>query len=238
MSAAPGLPDVAAFVPVGGGREPGGADSGRDRGVDRYAARRIGLWVFMGVVSSLFMLFSIAYVMRMAMTDWLPLRYIPWQLWLSTALLALASGAWELARRRALAGRGAIGEGAARQAALLACLLSLLFLGAQLWAWQAMTAMNYRVSGNPANSFFYLLSGLHGLHVIGGLVAAALAGVALSRGGATAGGALTSTLVLCARYWHFLLLLWLALFALLFVVTPELVQVVCESVGITPPQAR
>jgi cytochrome c oxidase subunit 3 len=238
MSAAPGMPDVAAFVPAGGGREPGGADSGPDRGVDRHAVRRVGLWVFMGVVSSLFMLFSIAYLMRMTMTDWLPLRYIPWQLWLSTALLALASGAWELARRRAVAGRGTPGEGVARQAALLACLLSLLFLGVQLWAWHAMTAMNYPVSGNPANSFFYLLSGLHGLHVIGGLVAAALAGAALSRGGAVAGGALAGTLVLCARYWHFLLLLWLALFALLFVVTPELVQVVCNSVGITPPRAR
>lgn len=229
MSAAPGMPDVVAFVPVGGGREPGGADSGRDRGIDRYAARRIGLWVFMGVVSSLFMLFSIAYVMRMAMTDWLPLRYIPWQLWLSTALLALASGAWELARRRALAGSGAIGEGAARQAALLACLLSLLFLGAQIWAWQAMTAMNYRVDGNPANSFFYLLSGLHGLHVIGGLVAAVLAGVALSRGGAVAGGALASTLVLCARYWHFLLAVWVVLLAALGWLTPELVRYICGT---------
>ncbi|KQW93758.1 hypothetical protein ASC94_14350 [Massilia sp. Root418] len=205
-------------------------------------ARKVGLWVFMAVVSSLFMLFSVAYVMRMAMTDWQPLRYVPWQLWLSTAVLALASAAWEGARRGAYSGasgadaRAAAGQGS-RRAALLACALSLLFLGAQLWAWQAMTAMNFTVSGNPASSFFYLLTGLHGLHVAGGLAAAALAGLSASRGRA-AGVSFAASAALCARYWHFLLLLWLALFALMFLVTPDFVQVVCESVGIRPPQAR
>lgn len=214
---------------------------------DALDPRKVGLWVFMAVVCSLFMLFSVAYVMRMAMADWQPLRYVPWQLWLSTAILVAASAAWEGARRRA-----------APKMAQLACLLSLLFLVVQLWGWQAMTAMNFTVSSNPASSFFYLLTGLHGLHVVGGLVAAVLAAVAA--GGGNAGNAgklgsagklgnaaeeeharsarLRSGMLLCARYWHFLLLLWLALFALLFLVTPDFVQVVCESVGIRPPQAR
>ncbi|CAN7443016.1 bb3-type cytochrome oxidase subunit III [Pseudoduganella sp. LjRoot289] len=201
-------------------------------------ARRVGLWVFMAVVCSLFMLFSIAYVMRMAMADWQPLRYVPWQLWLSTAMLVAASAAWEAARRSA-----------ARRMARLACVLSLLFLAVQLWAWQAMTAMNFTVNGNPASSFFYLLTGLHGLHVVGGLVAAVLAAVLAGNGsrggmeskagtGTAARAEVRAGMLLCARYWHFLLLLWLALFALLFLVTPDFVQVVCESVGIRPPQAR
>jgi cytochrome c oxidase subunit 3 len=197
-------------------------------------ARKVGLWVFMAVVCSLFMLFSVAYVMRMAMTDWQPLRYVPWQLWLSTAVLALASLAWEVARRRGVQ-PGATGSAA--RAGMVACGLSLAFLAVQLWAWQAMTAMNFTVNGNPASSFFYLLTGLHGLHVAGGLVAAALAGAAAGRG-AAAGASFAASAALCARYWHFLLLLWLALFALMFLVTPDFVQVVCESVGIRPPQAR
>ncbi|KQV79969.1 hypothetical protein ASD15_17735 [Massilia sp. Root351] len=227
----------------------------RRDGPDGPGARKVGLWVFMAVVTSLFMLFSVAYVMRMATADWQPLRYIPWQLWLSTAVLALASAAWELARRAAQQGRarmadwtdsadiergpraGAAGDGAARRAGLLACALSLAFLAVQLWAWQAMTAMNVTVNGNPASSFFYLLTGLHGLHVCGGLVAAVLAGVSARRGKA-AFATFAAHAALCARYWHFLLLLWLGLFALLFLVTPDLVQVVCESVGIRPPQAR
>jgi cytochrome c oxidase subunit III len=97
--------------------------------------------------------------------------------------------------------------------------------------------MNLTVNGNPASSFFYLLTGLHGLHVAGGLVAAALAGVSASRRRA-AGAGFAASAALCARYWHFLLLLWLALFALMFLVTPDFVQVVCESVGIRPPQVR
>lgn len=198
-------------------------------------ARKVGLWVFMAVVSSLFMLFSVAYVMRMATADWQPLRYIPWQLWLSTAVLALASAAWEAARRGAQQANAS-----ARRAGLLACALSLAFLAAQLWAWQAMTAMNFTVNGNPASSFFYLLTGLHGLHVCGGLVAALLAGLSATRRKAAFAGAASfaTNATLCARYWHFLLLLWVGLFALLFLVTPDLVQVVCESVGIRPPQAR
>ena len=281
MSAASGMQP-----PMAGGD--GGGLAARDA---RNApdARKVGLWVFMAVVTSLFMLFSVAYVMRMATADWQPLRYIPWQLWLSTAVLALASAAWEAARRgaqqasadmagmadaaggagvadaagmagmadaaggagladaagaasgaggsSAVGGPGHAAAAAARRAGLVACALSLAFLAVQLWAWQAMTAMNFTVSGNPASSFFYLLTGLHGLHVCGGLVAAVLAGVSARRGKA-AFATFATNAALCARYWHFLLLLWVGLFALLFLVTPDLVQVVCESVGIRPPQAR
>jgi cytochrome c oxidase subunit III len=200
-----------------------------------YAARRAGLWVFLGVITSLFLLFGAAYVMRMAMADWQPLRYIPWQLWFSTALLAGACIAWEVARRRAH-------QAAGRIAGMAGCVLSLAFLGAQWWAWQAMMAMQYRVDGNPADSFFFMLTGLHGLHVIGGVLAAMLAGKALLRGDGPMGGLaryrLAGSIALCAQYWHYLLGLWLVLFGLLFWVTPEFVQVVCESVGLRPPQPR
>ncbi|MES2125648.1 MAG: bb3-type cytochrome oxidase subunit III [Pseudomonadota bacterium] len=170
-------------------------------------APRVGLWVFMGVVSALFGLFSIAYLMRMAMSDWHALPIVPWQLWLSTMLLGASSLAWEAARR-------------ARPAAFAAAYgLSIAFLGVQLWAWRIMTDWHFTVEANPANSFFYLITGLHGLHVLGGLAAAALVG---ARGGAG--------VALCARYWHFLLVLWLAMFGLLFGVTPEFVQLVCNTI--------
>ena len=181
----------------------------------RTTAAMVGLWVFMAVVSTLFFLFSIAFLMRMAVDDWRALPRVPWQLWLSSALLAGAGIAWSAAAR------------AATHAALLrgwaaACGLSLLFLAAQLWAWQAMLALNLRVDGNPANSFFYLITGLHGLHVVGGLAAAGVLGLRLLRGAPLA--RLRGTAALCARYWHFLLVLWLAMFALLFLVTPDFIQ--------------
>lgn len=182
----------------------------------RAQPAQVGLWVFMAVVGVLFALFAAAYLMRMASGDWRALPVIPWQLGLSTALLAASSVAWARARK--------VPGGAAARACLAAGLWSVAFLAAQLWAWQAMHGFNFTVAGNPANSFFYLLTGLHGAHVLGGLLAAALVARRLARGRGTAARV---GVALCAQYWHFLLGLWLALFGLLFFVTPELVQRVC-----------
>jgi len=174
--------------------------------------RSTGLWVFMGVAGMLFFLFSGAYLMRMSTPDWRPLPFVPLQLWLSTGLLAAASVAWQ----RAAQVRGAR---AVRAAYVVACACSLAFLASQLWAWRAMDAARLTLEANPANSFFYLITGLHGLHVIGGLAAAGWAYRDLGRNGVT--------VQLCARYWHFLLALWLAMFGLLFGVTPALVDQIC-----------
>lgn len=180
-------------------------------------ARRIGLWVFMVVVTTLFGLFGVAYMMRAAYEDWRPITYVPWQLYCSTGLLVLCSLAWELARRHVAAGR----REAARSTSIGALVLSAMFVLSQLYAWQAMTAADYSVAANPANSFFYLITGLHALHVLGGMVAGSFA---VRRAGEAIG--------LCARYWHFLFVLWLAVFALLYLVTPELVRAFCATIGI------
>jgi cytochrome c oxidase subunit 3 len=180
-------------------------------------ARRIGLWVFMVVVTTLFGLFGVAYMMRAAYEDWRPIAYVPWQLYCSTGLLVLCSLAWELARRHVDAGR----RDAARSTAIGALVLSAMFVLSQLYAWQAMTAADYGVAANPANSFFYLITGLHAAHVLGGMVAGAFAA---RRAGEAIG--------LCARYWHFLFVLWLAVFSLIYMVTPELVRAFCTTMGI------
>jgi cytochrome c oxidase subunit 3 len=201
-------------------RGPGGSDA--DSASAPLRPGQLGLWLFMGVVTVLFSLFAIAYLMRMALPDWRALPFVPWQLWLSTALLAASSAALQAARGAARRGRKAgleLAFGGATVAALA-------FIAVQLWAWQQMTALDYPVRANPANSFFYLITGLHGLHVAGGLAAAAIVGVRLARGAGLA--RLGASLGLCAQYWHFLLALWLAVFGLLFLVTPDLVQAICN----------
>ena len=73
---------------------------------------------------------------------------------------------------------------------------------------------------NPANSFFYLITGVHGLHLLGALVAWARAArrfAASDSEGADPADVnirLRRSVDLCALYWHFLLLIWLGMLAL------------------------
>ncbi|RZT36280.1 cytochrome c oxidase subunit 3 [Cupriavidus agavae] len=195
----------------------GGADGDATHGQRRRAPGGIGLWVFMGVVTSLFALFLTAYVMRMESPDWHRIA-LPWQVWLSTALLAAASVAMGVAARAARAARMAD----ARRALRLGGLGAAAFVGSQLWAWAALQAMHVGVAGNPAGSFFYLLTAMHGLHMIGGLIGFLV--VAADRG---SGARTQLRIVLCARYWHFLLAVWLVLLATLGWLTPEIVDFIC-----------
>ena len=112
-------------------------------------------------------------------------------------------------------------------------LCALAFLAGQLWVWQVLTASGYGVAANPANSFFYLLTGLHGLHLLGGLVAWAGTWAGELRGGPTprANTGRQLHVLLLARYWHFLLALWLLLFALL-ASPPESLAALAELCGL------
>ena len=92
-------------------------------------------------------------------------------------------------------------------------LFAFTFLVGQLFAWQQLNAAGYFLATNPANAFFYLLTGLHGLHLLGGLVALVLTIDKVWRGFELPQVRLS--VKLCAIYWHYLLLLWLVLFTLL-----------------------
>jgi cytochrome c oxidase subunit 3 len=172
---------------------------------------KIGLWVLLAVVTSLFGLFISAYWMRMehAHGDWTPFA-VPQQLWVNTALLVLSSAAMEWAR------------GAARRAqmdhlrtALTAGgVLAWAFLAGQLLAWRQLSASGYFVASNPAVAFFYLLTAVHGLHLLGGLVVWGKTVVRMARAGVELLD-LRLSVELCTVYWHYLLLVWLVLFAVL-----------------------
>ncbi|RWM92919.1 MAG: cytochrome-c oxidase [Mesorhizobium sp.] len=169
---------------------------------------KIGLGVFLAVVGCLFALFTSAYFMRMALSDWQALP-LPRVLWFNTGVLVLSSIALQCAS--VAARRGEID--AVRLGLVTAGLTALAFLVGQLVAWRELTAGGYLLTANPANSFFYLITGMHGLHILGGLVGL----------GRTTAGAWNGTrperlrlgVELCAMYWHFLLFVWLAIFALL-----------------------
>jgi cytochrome c oxidase subunit 3 len=167
---------------------------------------KMGLRVFLAVVGALFALLASAYAMRSVSPDWQSAP-MPRVLWLNTGVLILSSLALQAAdffarRRETERARSFLLAGACAAAA---------FLAGQLWAWRQFAAAGYFLSTNPANSFFYLITGAHGLHLACGLIALA-ATVAKAQGDI---GAAQPGLRLCAIYWHFLLIVWLLLFALL-----------------------
>jgi cytochrome c oxidase subunit 3 len=184
----------------------------------------VGLWVFIGVATMLFTLFITAYIMRMSEADASAI-VMPRQLWLSTALLIVGSG---FLHRAGAAANAADVIGSRRLlSAGGAC--ALVFLGAQWWAWEALLAIQVTPVGNPGGSFFFLLTAMHGLHVIGGLIGFAMAARAIWGHAGPQGSAWRIALV--ARYWHFLLLVWVALFATFTWITPEVARIICRTQG-------
>jgi cytochrome c oxidase subunit 3 len=164
--------------------------------------------VFLAVASSLFALFISAYSMRMNMVDWRALP-VPRLLWFNTGVLVLSSVAlqWaQVAARRNDMDSVIVGLCAGGASAIT-------FLVGQLLAWQQLSVAGYFVASNPANSFFYLITATHGLHLMGGLVALGRTTAKVWRGAEMTQVRLS--VELCAIYWHFLLLVWLVLLGLL-----------------------
>ena len=189
------------WVAVGGAQDVHGS-------LLKQPAAKTALWVFLAVATSLFALFVSAYAMRISYLDWTPLPQ-PQLLTLNSVVLALASVAiqWTVvaARRRDLPGV---------KAGLLATgLLTLGFVGGQLAVWKQLYDAGYFVANSAATGFFYMLTAVHGLHVLGGLVAWARTSARVWQG--IKADRLVLGVELCAIYWHFLLIVWLVLFAVL-----------------------
>ena len=180
-----------------------------DVGAIRAPPERIGLLFFMAVVTSLFGLFLTAYSMRMHHgIGWCHLT-IPNILWVNTGVLLVASIAMQLASHAA--GRGQ--RQFARVALIAGGLLTVAFLAGQVMAWQAVGPSLYFIQGSPAIAFFYVLTTVHGLHLVGGLYVLGRAALRFSAGAELID--VRQSLSLCAIYWHFLLLVWFVVFAVL-----------------------
>ncbi len=178
------------------------------RGVINIQPAKVGLISFIAVVTSLFALFLSAYLMRMKLADWSALAE-PKLLWLNTGVLVLASIAFQLTRGAAKRGQlltvksGLIAGG----------ICTTLFLLGQLAAWQQLNAAGYFMASNPAIAFFYVLTALHGLHLLGGMWVWGRTTTRVLTGADAQSVRLS--VELCTVYWHYLLLVWIGLFALL-----------------------
>ena len=169
---------------------------------------KVGLGVFLAVATSLFALLISAYHMRMMAADWTQLA-LPKVLWLNTGVLILSGAAMQWTR--AAAQKEQI-DGV-RIGLIAAGVFTVAFLAGQLWAWQQLNASGYFVKTDPATAFFYLLTALHGLHLLGGMYVWGRTTARVLRGVEV--GKVRLSVELCTVYWHYLLLVWLVLFAVL-----------------------
>jgi cytochrome c oxidase subunit 3 len=96
----------------------------------------------------------------------------------------------------------------------LSGLLGALFVAGQWLAWQALAATGVFLASNPHSSFFYVLTGVHIVHVLAGLIWFGAVFIRIRGMGFTPG---QDGLRLFATYWHFLAVLWAYLLFLLFV---------------------
>jgi cytochrome c oxidase subunit 3 len=171
---------------------------------------RFGLLAFLGTVSMLFVGFTSSLMLRRLSPDWQSLM-APGLLYFNTVALAASSACLEAARRRVrrieMTGTGGLVS--------LTLVLGLVFVGGQFLAWRSLAAQGIFLSTNPSSSFFYMLTGIHLLHLAGGLVWLAVLVSGVRRMAIVPG---TDALGLFALYWHFLGLLWLYLIVVLFVI--------------------
>ena len=212
------------------------ANSSRD-GLQQLEMRlrraRLGLGVGVLGIVMVFVSFTSAYIVRQGLPtldprtntlvhDWFPLP-LPALLFFNTGLLLISSVTMELARRQVarfitptraasipnvFAGR----EGTILWLALTA-VLGLSFLKGQWTVWREMEASGFYVASSPSSSFVYLLTGTHGVHLLGGIFALLASGATvLFRRSAESR---VVVLDVTAWYWHFMTLLWVYILCLL-----------------------
>lgn len=176
---------------------------------------RIGMWVGLASILMLFIALTSAYIVRGVpalgggQDDWLPID-MPSVLWLNTVLLVLSSISIELSRRALKRNdyprfKSWIG---------LTTLLGIAFLIGQVIAWRQLAAQGVFINSHPHSSFFYLLTSLHGIHLLGGVIALSYVTVAALR--MRIGFKRRAAVDVTAIYWHFMDGLWIYLFGLLF----------------------
>jgi cytochrome c oxidase subunit 3 len=215
-----GQPETGIGRPPPGRNGPNGNGSGGNGGKGhdgderRFSPKtyRVTLWILIAAIVMMFAALTVAYIMLSEGESWRPVT-IPRLLWLSTGLIIASSWTFESAVRSLKRED----DRAYGRRLMLTLALGLGFLVSQLLAWRQLVKQGLYVTSNNHSAFFYLLTGAHGLHLLGGILALVylILRTRQRRNDADAEMRRQAAAKVVSIYWHFMDGLWVFLFLLL-----------------------
>jgi cytochrome c oxidase subunit 3 len=171
-------------------------------------AKKFGMWLFLASVMMLFMSITSAYIVRQAEGNWVYFD-LPSLFYATSVIIVVSSITMQLAYFAVKKDSAST----AKAMMLLTSILGVAFLVGQFFGWKQLVANSVYLVGNPSGSFLYILTGLHGLHVISAVIFLLIMLSAIFKGKAHSGN--MTKMEMCTTYWHFLGGLWLYLFVFL-----------------------
>lgn len=170
--------------------------------------KKFAMWLFIVSVVMIFASLTSAYIVRQAEGNWAFFE-LPQLFWINTGVILASSitmhWAYLSAKRDSLE--------SVKIATIITTILGVSFLVGQYFAWGVLVANKVHFVGNPSGSFVYVISGLHGLHIVGGVVFLLI--LLNSTFKYKVHSKNLNQIEMCATYWHFLGGLWLYLFIFL-----------------------
>jgi len=186
----------------------GGGGGGESDSSFPVSAKQIATWLLMSGIAMLFAGLTSAYVVLRGVPTWEKIS-LPPQVWMNTLILAASSLTLELARRSVKLDKIA----PLRQWLGITAVLGVAFVAGQIVLWRELTVSGILLTSTLHSSFFYVLSGVHAVHILGGLIGLAM--VSIKAWSGRLSSISFEPLRLCATYWHFMGGLWLYLILLL-----------------------
>lgn len=172
--------------------------------------KKFALWLFMASVLMLFASWTSAYIVRQAEGNWLFFD-LPTTFYYSTLIIGLSSVTMQLgyfAAKRDLTDR-------VRTLVLATAIMGVVFLVLQVWGWSQLVSNSVYFVGNPSGSFVYVITGVHGLHIVSAVIFVLVVLQSAVKGKTNSKN--MAQIEMCTTYWHFLGGLWVYLFIFLLI---------------------
>ncbi len=173
---------------------------------------KFALWASMASITMMFAAFTSAYIVKQAAGNWLEFS-MPMAFYISTLVIICSSITLQISFRSFKDGS----ESRYKIFLTLTFILGLLFVFLQYQGWTELYKIGVDLKGNVSGSFFYLLSGIHALHVLGGIAALIVAQLHAFTLTYKITDVRINRFDLVLNYWHFVDFLWLYLFLFLLI---------------------